>query len=112
MMLEKKTGKAAVSALGSTSSIPAGSDVAKSSGTLEEKQQTTSFSSIPFDAEQHDPFEYISPSTLKYTGDAVIPITSKLEIVKPQDDTPSGIWPVFRLMVRRTVVEDVSVEAY
>jgi len=40
-----------------------------------------------------------SPTTLKYTGDAVIPITSVLEIIKPQDDTPRGIWPVFRLMV-------------
>lgn len=44
---------------------------------------------------------YTSPSTLRYTGDAVIPITSNLHIVKPQDDTPRGIWPVFRLLVRR-----------
>ena len=44
--------------------------------------------------------KYVSPSTLRYTGDAVIPITSKLHIVKPQDDTPCGTWPVFRLLVR------------
>jgi hypothetical protein len=41
------------------------------------------------------------PKELRYTGDAVIPITSILHIVKPQDDVPRGIWPVFRLMVRR-----------
>lgn len=52
----------------------------------------------PFD--QMNPFETISPTTLLYTGDAVIPITSKLNIVRPQDDTPRGIWPVFRLMVK------------
>jgi hypothetical protein len=40
-----------------------------------------------------------SPSSLRYTGDAVIPVTSILHIVKPQEDTPRGIWPVFRLMV-------------
>ena len=43
--------------------------------------------------------ERTSPTSIKYTGDTVIPITSVLEIIKPQDDTPRGIWPVFRLMV-------------
>lgn len=47
--------------------------------------------------EEHD--KYLSPSTLRYTGDAVIPITSLLRIVKPQDDIPRGVWPVFRLLV-------------
>ena len=46
-----------------------------------------------------DTVEHESPSALRYTGDAVIPITSMLRIVKPQDDTPRGIWPVFRLLV-------------
>ena len=46
--------------------------------------------------------EFVSPSTLRYTGDAVIPITSLLHIVKPQDDTPRGVWPVFRLLVSRS----------
>jgi hypothetical protein len=41
-----------------------------------------------------------SPEELQYTGNAVMPITSFLNIVKPQDDMPKGIWPVFRLMVR------------
>lgn len=46
------------------------------------------------------PSERVSPTSLKYTGDAIIPITSVLEIIRPQDDTPRGVWPVFRLMVR------------
>ena len=41
-----------------------------------------------------------SPASLRYTGDAIVPITSVLHIVKPQEDVPRGIWPVFRLMVR------------
>lgn len=44
-----------------------------------------------------------SPSSLTYTGGATIPITSKLHIVTPQEDTPRGIWPVYRLMVRSMV---------
>lgn len=42
---------------------------------------------------------FVSPSELRYTGDAVIPITSHLHIVRPDEDTPRGIWPVFRLLV-------------
>lgn len=42
---------------------------------------------------------FVSPSQLQYTGDATIPITSRLHIVKPGEDTPRGTWPVFRLMV-------------
>lgn len=49
--------------------------------------------------DQLDPYDSVSPTALRYTGDAVMPITSKLQIVKPQDDTPRGVWPVFRLMV-------------
>lgn len=41
-----------------------------------------------------------SPSELMYTGETTIPITSILHIVTPEEDTPSGIWPIFRLMVR------------
>ena len=40
-----------------------------------------------------------SPKELKYTGNATIPITSHLRIVKPGEDAPEGIWPVFRIMV-------------
>lgn len=42
---------------------------------------------------------FTSPSVLAYGGDAEMPITSKLHIITPQEDTPRGIWPVFRLMV-------------
>lgn len=43
--------------------------------------------------------EHVSPSELVYTGNHKIPITSKLHIVTPEEDTPRGTWPVFRLMV-------------
>lgn len=39
------------------------------------------------------------PSELTYTGGLTIPITSFLHIVTPGEDAPSGIWPIFRLMV-------------
>ena len=41
-----------------------------------------------------------SPSELTYTGGETIPITSLLHVVTPEEDTPSGTWPIFRLMVR------------
>ena len=53
----------------------------------------------PTDSTQENLSERMSPTSIKYTGDTVIPITSVLDIIKPQDDTPRGIWPVFRLMV-------------
>jgi hypothetical protein len=40
-----------------------------------------------------------SPSELTYTGNATMPITTHLHIVTPEEDTPRGVWPVFRLMV-------------
>jgi hypothetical protein len=41
-----------------------------------------------------------SPSELTYTGNATMPITTRLHIVTPDEDTPRGrCWPVFRLMV-------------
>lgn len=40
-----------------------------------------------------------SPSHLSYVEGVTYPITSELQIVKPKDDAPSGIWPVFRIMV-------------
>jgi hypothetical protein len=52
------------------------------------------------DVTDNDEFSYVSTNTLTYTGGASMPVTSKLHIVTPQEDTPSGIWPVFRLMVR------------
>lgn len=65
-----------------------------------EQDDTKKAAGIPTTtAEDQDANEMVSPTALTYTGDAVIPITSVLEIVKPQDDTPRGVWPVFRLMV-------------
>ena len=40
--------------------------------------------------------------TLTYAGDVQIPITSTLQLIRPEDDTPRGIWPVFRLMVSQS----------
>lgn len=40
-----------------------------------------------------------SPSELTYTGGATMPITSRAQIVTPKEDTPRGIWPIFRIMV-------------
>jgi hypothetical protein len=40
-----------------------------------------------------------SPSELTYTGNATMPITTRLHIVTPGEDTPRGVWPIFRLMV-------------
>lgn len=41
-----------------------------------------------------------SPSHFSYAGNAHMPITSELKIIIPGlDDTPSGVWPVFRMMV-------------
>ena len=43
---------------------------------------------------------HVGPSELVFTGNHRIPITSTLHIVTPEEDTPRGIWPVFRFMVR------------
>jgi len=39
------------------------------------------------------------PSFLTYTGGVMIPITTELHIVAPEEDTPRGTWPVYRIMV-------------
>jgi len=39
-----------------------------------------------------------SPSHISYLADVTFPITSELKIVKPNDDAPNGIWPVYRIM--------------
>ena len=67
-------------------------------------------SSLPIDYHDHEnddheqkesTFNYVetSPSHLSYVTDILYPITSYLKIVKPQEDAPSGIWPVYRMMV-------------
>ncbi len=42
-----------------------------------------------------------SPSHVSYLADTDVtfPITSDLKIIKPSDDEPSGVWPVYRIMV-------------
>lgn len=58
---------------------------------------------------QIEPGTGSSPSELTYTGNATIPITTQLHIVTPDEDTPSGIWPIFRLMVSfRSFSENAS----
>lgn len=49
-----------------------------------------------------------TPETIAFTGNNVIPVTSKLHIVTPEEDTPRGKWPIFRLMVRCHRVIDAS----
>ncbi len=39
------------------------------------------------------------PSHLSYAGSKRMPITSEMRVVKPGEDVPGGIWPVFRMMV-------------
>jgi len=54
--------------------------------------------SLPL-SEHSDESDSTSPLHLSYVGSKTIPITSKLHIVNSQEDTPSGVWPVFRMMV-------------
>ena len=67
---------------------------------LEEAAAASASVSAAAIVEQDNVQSVESPSELKYTGDATFPITTRLHIVKPGEDTPKGIWPVFRLMVR------------
>jgi hypothetical protein len=43
-----------------------------------------------------------SPSHLVFTGEETMPVTSTLHIVTPEEDTPRGVWPIFRIMVCKT----------
>jgi len=81
---------------------PSVSDAAPRPQVAEEETEKKSagFPTATDTMDDHVADELLSPTSLTYTGDAVIPITSVLEIIKPQDDTPRGVWPVFRLMVR------------
>jgi len=45
---------------------------------------------------------FTSPSKLSFTSDTLIPVTSYLQIVTPKEDTPRGVWPIFRIMVSRS----------
>ena len=43
---------------------------------------------------------YESPTKITFPGDVILPITSKLNIVLPNEHPPHNPWSVFRLMVR------------
>lgn len=45
----------------------------------------------------------LSPKSLTFTGGAVMPVTTELKIVTPQEDAPRGVWPVYRLMVSHSL---------
>ena len=75
--------------------------VEENTATEQEEDDKKNAAGVPTnESVEDDADEMVSPTSLTYTGDAVIPITSVLQIIKPQDDTPRGVWPVFRLMVR------------
>ena len=50
-----------------------------------------------------DDEEHVSPTHLMYTGGQTMPLTSTFKIVEPGEDAPRGIWPVYRILVRRTL---------
>lgn len=47
---------------------------------------------------------HVSPSELFFTGDTPFPVTSHLHIVTPEEDTPRGVWPIFRIMVSAIIL--------
>ena len=54
--------------------------------------------------EHTDDEPHVSPTHLMYTGGTSMPLTSRLKIVEPGHNVPSGgIWPVFRIMVSAMV---------
>jgi hypothetical protein len=55
--------------------------------------------------------EVESPSEIQYAGNVTMPLTTVLHIVKPSEDTPRGIWPVFRLMDENGRFRDPAFDA-
>jgi len=55
---------------------------------------------------------HTSPSELFFTGDTLIPVTSRLHIVTPEEDTPRGVWPIFRIMDEDGTFRDGSNDGY
>ena len=45
------------------------------------------------------PSRRTQPNSMTYTAGAIMPLTSSLHIVTPQEDAPHGTWPAFRMMV-------------
>ena len=50
---------------------------------------------------QNEFLKYESPNKIKFPGDVILSITSKLNVVLPNEDPPQNPWPVFRLLVRK-----------
>ena len=71
----------------------------KSTSLVDQREMPTAKESLQKNAQAEEDVRLVSPSELKYTGESVIPITTQLHIVKPGEDVPRGIWPVFRMMV-------------
>lgn len=82
--------------------LTASSTAASSTSTSKEQLNDTPTNDGAVQAE-NDAFK--SPNELTYTGGATIPVTSDLHIVTPQEDTPRGVWPIFRIMVRESSLE-------
>lgn len=67
--------------------------------------------SLPL-SEHSDESDSTSPLHLSYVGSKTIPITSKLHIVNSQEDTPSGVWPVFRMMDENGIFRESQCESF
>ncbi|VEU41189.1 unnamed protein product [Pseudo-nitzschia multistriata] len=61
-------------------------------------EATTVLAMEPEIQHSSDVNEFVSPSELFFAGDTPIPVTSRLHIVTPKEDTPRGTWPIFRIM--------------
>lgn len=77
--------------LNASSLMPATPTIAYHDPTLQETPTTGAESNAPIE-------RMVSPSALTYTGNQTMPVTSHLHIVTPEEDTPRGTWPIFRIM--------------
>lgn len=89
--------------------LTASSTAASSTSTSKEQLNDTPTNDGAVQAE-NDAFK--SPNELTYTGGATIPVTSDLHIVTPQEDTPRGVWPIFRIMDEDGKFRDGNSDAY
>ncbi len=84
---------------------------ASSQSTLQASKQDDISKVDAHDLDRKDPQSvHTSPSELAFTGDSLIPVTSRLHIVTPKEDTPRGIWPIFRIMVSFVNIDCKSVD--
>jgi hypothetical protein len=95
VVLPVLTAPAALQTTGSVESAPAPQPMSPAQQQQQQQQDEDD------GGETDNKVTFVSPSELTFPGNATIPITSHLHIVKPGENIPRGIWPVFRLMVRR-----------